>query len=810
MDYEKLGAFYLGKTKGETAETDELVLYDSKDLTTHAVIIGMTGSGKTGLGIGLLEEALVDNIPLIAIDPKGDLGNLALTFDELTPENFEPWVNPQEASNAGQDMSEYAAAQAELWQKSLADWGQDEARIAKLRKSVDIAVYTPGSSAGLQVSVLKSFDAPPAAVREDSDLYREKVQSTATGILALLGEGEETNSREHSLIASILESTWSQNKNLDLASLIHAIQQPPFEKIGVMDVEQFYPSKDRAKLATQLNTLLASPGFKAWLDGDALEVGKLLHTDEGKARASIFSIAHLSDSERMFFVTMLLNEVSTWMRTQSGTSSLRAVLYMDEVFGYLPPSANPPSKTPLLTLLKQARAYGLGLVLSTQNPVDLDYKALSNAGTWFIGRLQTERDKARVLEGLESTNAGLDKKELESTLSGLDKREFLLHNVHEDAPVVFGTRWVMSYLSGPMTREQIKRLMADKKVAQEAAEPPKQAAEPELAATQPTAAQPSQDKPIMPEGVPVYYASVTGDASNITYYPSAAGFMEINYSSATHGVNETPSLGLAAELQDGPVTLDWDDASELTFDAKDLESEALEGAAFTDLPKAATSAKAYGKWQKDLIKHIRQDRALELFKSKEAKLTSNPGESERDFRARVALSQREGRDEGVDKLRKKYADKISRLETRLQKAQHAVEREGSQVRQRQMDTALNVGTAVLSAFMGRKRLSASSISRASRAAKSAGRVSQDVADVQKARESAAALQEQLQTLEAELAAELSSAETEIDPATLQLEEVFVRANSTDITLDLFTLLWLPYSQDDKGRLVAAFELMANS
>ena len=801
MDYEKLGAFYLGKTKGETAETDELILYDSKDLTTHAVIIGMTGSGKTGLGIGLLEEALVDNIPLIAIDPKGDLGNLALTFDELTPENFEPWVNPQEASNAGQDVSEYAAAQAELWQKGLADWGQDEARIAKLRKSVDISVYTPGSSAGLQVSVLKSFNAPSAEVREDSDLYREKVQSTATGILALLGKDEDANSREHSLIASVLESTWNQNKNLDLAGLIHAIQQPPFEKIGVMDVEQFYPSKDRAKLATQLNTLLASPGFEAWLDGDALDVGKLLHTSEGKARASIFSIAHLSDSERMFFVTMLLNEVSTWMRSQSGTSSLRAVLYMDEVFGYLPPGANPPSKTPLLTLLKQARAYGLGLVLSTQNPVDLDYKALSNAGTWFIGRLQAERDKARVLEGLEGTNAGLDKKGLERTLAGLDKREFLLHNVHEDAPVVFGTRWVMSYLSGPMTREQIKKLMANKKVEQtEASKPQPQATEPK-----PTP-EPAQDKPTMPEGVPVYYAPVTSNASTITYYPSAAGFMEINYSSATHGVNETPSLGLAAELQDGPVTLDWDDASELTFNAKDLESEALEGAAFADLPKAAVSAKAYGKWQKDLIKHIRQDRALKLFKSKEAKLTSKPGESEGDFRARVALSQREGRDEGVAKLRKKYADKISRLETRLQKAQHAVEREGSQVRQRQMDTALNVGTAVLSAFMGRKRLSASSISRASRAAKSAGRVSQDVADVHKARENAAALQEQLQTLEAELAAELSAAESTIDPTTLQLDEVFVRVNSTDVTLDLFTLLWLPYSQDDKGRLVAAFEL----
>ena len=626
--------------------------------------------------------------------------------------------------------------------------------------------------------------------------------------MALLGEND-LNSREHSLISSILESSWSQNKNLDLAGLIHAIQKPPFDKIGVMSVEQFYPSKDRATLAMKLNTLLASPGFKAWLEGEPLNVGKLLHTDGGKARASIFSIAHLSDSERMFFVTMLLNTVLAWMRSQSGTSSLRAILYMDEVFGYLPPSANPPSKTPLLTLLKQARAFGLGLALSTQNPVDLDYKALSNAGTWFIGRLQTERDKARVLEGLEGASAGatFDKNEMERTLAGLDKRQFLLHNINEDTPVVFQTRWVMSYLSGPMTREQIKRLMADKKAQLQKTDSP----DPDVILSnktvpspQTSAVQASQDKPIMPEGVPVYYAPVTGDAANITYYPSAAGFMEINYSSVTHKVNETPSLALGVELQDGPVTLDWDDATELGFSARELQDAPAESAAFADLPKAGLAAKAYGKWQKDLIKHIRQDRALKLFKNKEAKLTSKPGESERDFRARVSLSKRERRDEAVAKLRKKYADKVTRLDTRLQKAQQKIEKESSQVRQRQMDTALNVGTAVLSAVLGRKRLSVTSVNRATRAAKSAARVSQDQMDVAKAKESAAALSEQLQALEAELAAELSKVEAE-DPTTLALEEVFVRANSADITLDLFALLWLPYTQDNKGRLVAAFE-----
>src|SRR5512143_2625084 len=464
--YEKLGVFYLGKAfdMGSGKLREDLVLYDSKDLTTHAVIIGMTGSGKTGLALGLLEEALIDNIPVIAIDPKGDLPNLLLSFPNLSPEEFLPWVDEQEAVAAGLTRQQFAGKQAELWRKGLADWDQGPERIARLRSAAEFAVYTPGSRAGQPVNALGSFAPPAGAIAEDRDLLRERIQATATSLLALAGiEADPITSREHILLANLFGALWSQNKGFDLAGLVRAIQAPPFTSVGVMDLESFFPAKERFQLAMRFNNLLAAPGFEAWLEGEPLDIARLLFTPAGRPRASIFTISHLGDAERMFFVSKLLNEVLAWVRTQSGTSSLRAVLYMDEIFGYFPPVSNPPSKQPLLTLLKQARAFGLGVVLATQNPVDLDYKGLANTGTWFIGRLQTERDKARVLEGLEGAAASsgkkFDKQGMEQIVAGLGNRVFLLNNVHEDAPEVFQTRWTLSYLRGPLTRTQIKTLM---------------------------------------------------------------------------------------------------------------------------------------------------------------------------------------------------------------------------------------------------------------------------------------------------------------------------------------------------------------
>ena len=463
--YEKLGVFYLGKPFDLATNTlgSEPVLYDSKDLVTHAVIVGMTGSGKTGLGLSLIEEAAMDGVPVLAIDPKGDLGNLLLTFPNLAPGDFKPWVDPDEANRRGVTVDAFAEQEAASWKKGLEAWGQDGERIARLRANADFAIYTPGSRAGRPVSILESFNAPAEAEREDTERMAEAVTTTATSVLTLLGvDADPVQSREHILLSAVLNDAWCKGENLDLAAIIHRIQQPPFTRVGVLDLEAFFPEKDRFALAMRVNGLLAAPSFALWLEGEPLDIATMLYTPEGKPRVAIVSIAHLSDQERMFFLTLLLNRVVSWMRAQSGTSSLRAMLYLDEVAGYMPPVANPPSKQALLLLMKQARAFGLGVVLATQNPIDIDYKGLSNAGTWFLGRLQTERDKARLLDGLEGALSGqgatFDRGETERILSSLQKRTFFLHDVHEDGPVIFQTRWAMSYLRGPLTKDQIKLL----------------------------------------------------------------------------------------------------------------------------------------------------------------------------------------------------------------------------------------------------------------------------------------------------------------------------------------------------------------
>jgi len=494
-DYEKLGVFYLGREYDlrNKKSGERLILYDSKDMVTHGVCVGMTGSGKTGLCIAILEEAAMDGIPAIIIDTKGDLADMLLTFPQIRPEDFAPWVNEDDARRKGLSTQDFAANQADLWKTGLASWGESGDRIAKLKQAADFVIYTPGSTAGIPISILKSFAAPPAALIDDSELLRDRITSTVTSLLGLVGkDADPIKSKEHILISTILDSAWKQGIDLDLPSLIQQIQTPPISKIGVIDLDSFYPAKDRFELAMLINNLLAAPGFNAWLEGEALDIGQILHNPAGKPRMAIFSIAHLGDAERMFFVSLLLNQVLAWMRQQPGTTSLRAMLYMDEIFGYFPPVANPPSKQPLLTLLKQARAYGVGILLATQNPVDLDYKGLSNTGTWLLGRLQTERDKARVLDGLEGAAATqgqkFDRQAMEQTLAGLGNRIFLMNNVHEDAPVVLETRWTMSYLCGPLTRNQIKVLMDPVK-----AQMPKQAAPAAASYIQPAAAAPQSD-----------------------------------------------------------------------------------------------------------------------------------------------------------------------------------------------------------------------------------------------------------------------------------------------------------------------------
>ncbi len=795
-DFEKLGAFYLGKRYDtDTAKlTEDLVLYDSKDLTTHAVIIGMTGSGKTGLGIGILEEAALDHIPVIALDPKGDMGNLLLTFPQLKAESFEPWVNDRVATENGQTRLEFAAAQAALWKKGLGQWGQTAKRIQQLRKNVDLAIYTPGSNAGLPISVLQSFGAPDQALIDDVDLYRERVQVTATGILTLLSiNADPVASREHILISRLLDNAWKDGRDLDVANLIAEIQDPPITKVGVMNVDSFFPPKDRFALALRLNNLLAAPGFEAWMQGEPLRAKSLLYTKEGKPRISVMSIAHLDDAQRMFFVCMLLNELIAWMRAQPGTSSLRAILYMDELFGYMPPVANPPSKRLFLTLLKQARAYGLGLVLSTQNPVDLDYKGLSNTGTWFIGRLQTERDKARVMEGLEGASSGdFDKQAMERTIAGLGKRRFLLHNVHETEAVVFNTRWVMSYLAGPLTRDHIRTLMSKvrKKVAAAAAAVSKPKRKSVASA------------PALPPGIQQYFVPSHGE--EIVYHPRLIAGGDVVFSSARYKIEDERSLLHTVEFDDGPVAIDWDLAEEIATSIDDLAEDGEENASYADCPDAASKAKAYKAWAKDYKRWVRQNENITLYSSKRFKLTSEASETEGDFRARLQDVASEKRDLAIAKIRKRYASKVTTLENRLMRAEQAVAVQEQQSTKKKLDTIISFGTAILGAVLGRKRLSSSSATRMGSAIKTASSAKKEAADVARAKETASKVTKDIAALSLDLEKEVAELDTSFDAQSEELSEVVVRAKSTDIHVAITALVWLPYTTGEDGRLKPAW------
>ncbi|MCI0427282.1 MAG: ATP-binding protein, partial [Nitrospiraceae bacterium] len=567
-DFEKLGVFYLGRPYDLATKQSKpgWLLYDSKDLVTHAVCVGMTGSGKTGLCIGLLEEAAIDGIPALIIDLKGDLANLMLTFPQLRGEDFVPWINEDDARKKGLSPTDYATQQAEMWKKGLGDWGQSGERTQKLRDVADVVVYTPGSNAGIPVSILKSFAAPSQEILDDTEMLRERISTTVTSLLGFIGiEADPIKSREHILLSTILDHTWKAGRGLDLAIMIQQIQTPPVAKIGVLDLDSFYPSKERFTLAMQLNNLLAAPGFSAWLEGEALDVDQMLHSPGGKPRLAILSIAHLNDAERMFFVTLLLSQMLGWVRAQSGTTSLRAILYMDEIFGYFPPVANPPSKQPLLTLLKQARAFGLGVVLATQNPVDLDYKGLANTGTWFIGRLQTERDKARVLEGLEGASASsgkqFDKQGMEQLLAGLDNRVFLMNNVHEDAPEVFQTRWTLSYLRGPLTRTQIKMLMEPVRGKASGARSEGK----NRPASTPATSQltPHASRPMLPPDVPQQFIPIRGvqpSGSTLIYQPMLLAASQVRVVDGKTGIDMTQDVTVLAPISDGAVAVDWDHA----------------------------------------------------------------------------------------------------------------------------------------------------------------------------------------------------------------------------------------------------------
>jgi hypothetical protein len=798
-DYEKLGAFYLGRVFDAAAGklSEDPLLYDSRDLTTHAICVGMTGSGKTGLCLAMLEEAAIDGIPAICIDPKGDLGNLMLTFPQLAPQDFAGWVDSGEASRRNLSVEQYAAQVSQQWQAGLAEWDQAPDRIARFRDAADVAIYTPGSESGLPLSVLQSLSPPPAELLADGDALAERIGSVVSGLLTLLGrDADPLKSREHILLSNLLELAWRAGRAVDLATLVATVQKPGVDKLGALDLETFFPAKDRMELALAINGLLASPRFATWTRGEPLDAQRLLFTPEGKPRIAIISIAHLSDAERMFVVTLLLNEVIGWMRRQPGTSSLRAILYMDEIFGYFPPTAVPPSKPPMLTLLKQARAYGLGVVLATQNPVDLDYKGLGNTGTWLIGRLQTERDRDRLLDGLTTALAGggPSREELAGLVGSLTQRVFLMRNVHDDAPVLLKSRWALSYLRGPLTPAEIGRLMAPRK--QQAANHgvPPLGTTPQAAAAASAAI--TATRPPLPAEIEEAFLPVRGAADRITYQPRAFGLAKLHFVDKSAGVDEWQQVGLAATIADDGKDVLWDESEACASTA--LTRDAVAGATFADLPTGAQRAANYAQWGKSLTAYLYQNQKLQLWSCDALKLLSKPGESEGDFRSRLALNVREQRDAQAGKLREKFGPKLATLQGQLQRARERAERERGQLSQQKFQTAISVGATILGAFLGRKAVSVGNIGRATTAAKSATRIGRESDDVQRADESAGQIEQRIADLNKECEAAIAALDTSLDAQRLELRAVSVTPRKSDIAVGKVLLLWTPWRTGADG------------
>ncbi len=790
-DYEKLGQFYLGRGYDPEAKKvqDDLILYDSKDLVTHGVVLGMTGSGKTGLCLALLEEAAMDNIPAIIIDPKGDISNLLLMFPDLDAKSFRPWINEDDAAKKGITPDEHATETAEMWKTGLADWGQNPERIATLREKVDINIFTPGSKAGIPVSILSSLEVPPFEIMDDSELLGERVESTVSSLLSLVGvDADSIQSPEAVLVAAIFQNAWAAGQNVNLETLIRHIQKPAFGKVGVIDLDSFMPEKSRQTLALKFNNLLASPGFASWLEGPPLDIAKMLHTPAGKPRISIFSIAHLGDTERMFFVSLLLNQMLGWMRSQKGTTSLRALLYMDEIFGYLPPSANPPSKRPMMTILKQGRAFGLGCLLATQNPVDLDYKALSNIGTWFLGRLQTERDKLRVLDGLEgaagSQNAKFDRADMERLISGLGNRVFLMNNVHEDAPVIFHVRWVMSYLTGPLTRSQIKLLM-DPKRGEFMKIPSATAAEANpmgIPGMNPV----NTPRPNVGAGVSEIFVPPAGDGSDIIYKPHLLRIGVVHFSSAKADLDGSRTIRFV-----NPITttgIDWQ--TSVDAPAKLLETEPVAGAGFAELPGFAMNAANYKQVEKDFAEWLYRNERAEIFSCPAVKTWSKLGESEADFRARIIHQAHEARDGAIEKFRATVAKKVATLEARLRTAEGQLLKEKAESNSAKMQAGVSVLGGILGAIFGRKAglgsitRGSSSISKATGAYKQ----HQDVANAEAKIEGVAG---EIQAIQDELEAGIMELTQSFDPALLPLETESIKPAKTDVKVETVALLWLP-------------------
>ena len=778
FDYESLKLFYIGKQQVDGKKMP--LVYQNKDLLTHAAIIGMTGSGKTGLGISLLEEAAIDNIPSIIIDPKGDMTNLLLTFPNLEASDFEPWIEEQEAINSGKTVQEFAQSRANLWKKGLEDDFQDASRIEKLKNSADFTIYTPGSDAGVQISILSSFKAPSKEVLEDNELLVSLINSTVSSILALIEEKADSNSKESILLSSIFLNQFKEQKDLSLEELINLIVNPPFSKIGVFDLETFFSQSDRLKLALKLNGIIANPSFSTWIEGETLDISKLLYDENGKAKVNIFSIAHLNDTQRMFFVTILLNQMVAWMRRQEGTTSLKALLYMDEIFGYFPPLGNPPSKQPMLTLLKQARSFGIGIILSTQNPVDIDYKGLSNIGTWFLGRLQTKQDIDRVIDGLSSASEGINKAQIASMLSNLEKRNFILKNINDDGIKVFETRWALSYLKGPIPKDGIKKLMSSKKSSKKD--------ENKIVENQNNHSidvSKGISKPILMSGINEIYSY---KSQNSNYYMQAY----LLCSSSVRYVNSTKTIDVE-EFVRYKFYLD-ENMKEINFDEKEelpetkFETKEKLNSTYYEIPKFIKNEKDLKQLEKDFSDYLYRNSKLTLYKIDSLKLSSKQDESIEDFRIRVKDRLNEKVDLELEKIKTKYLKDSDSLDLKLSKLYEKLDKEQREANASTTDTLLNIGTSILGAFFG-KGSTASNLGKVASGAKGANKILKERGDVKIVESEISFLIEQKNSLQTTLENEVSKIKEQNSISNLQIEEIFINPKRSDIFNVKLELLW---------------------
>lgn len=794
------GTFYLGRTfdlqKGVRGE--RAVAYDPDDLTTHGVVVGMTGSGKTGLCIDLLEEAALQGIPALLVDPKGDLTNLLLHFPALAAEDFEPWVDEQAAERDGKTPAEVAAETATAWQRGLADWGIEPARVAQVAEAVDYTVYTPGAESGMPVNILSALQAPTGSWQDAPDRFRDKIATTTTALLGLVGiTGDPVKSREHILLSNLLEVAWQDGVDVDLVELIRQVQNPPFEQLGALSVEQFFPASDRAELALALNNLLASPSFAAWTVGEPLNIERMLWREDGKPRHSLFYLAHLSDGERMFFVTLLLGALEAWMRGQAGSPGLRALFYMDEVAGYLPPVAMPPSKPTFLRLLKQARAFGLGVLVSTQNPVDLDYKALSNAGSWFIGRLQTEQDKARLLDGLQAVDpgeSGFDRAAADDIISKLGKRVFLLHNVHEPAPVVFQTRWAMAYLKGPMTLPQVEDLNEWVGAIAGSEAQPQVESGPEDSGL-------SSTRPPVPTGVnerfaPLSEAEPDGD---LVYVPALLAQASVRFLDRKLDVDHMRSISVIDPDPDRRGMVQWEREAVQPLEVDDLAEAPKAGAAFSALAPPLSDRKLMSQLEKDFSDYVYRTAELSLVSNPTLDLVAKPDETDEEFQERCLQAAAEQRDQEAAKMNDKFQKKIEALKKKLSREQRELAEDQAEFSSRRMEEWTTHAENLLGLLGGSR-----SSRRVSSSLSKRRMTTRAKADIEESEAEIAEFQRELENMEDEMQESLADLAEHWAAVAEERSTVVLTPRRQDVQLDLFGVLWLPHWQAEGGRLQPAY------